>query len=73
MIYKNFKTYYFIITLNLLIVSCSSKRIIKDEAKDQLEYKIIKIDSTSKIYIISARRNSSSDKKIKQTTNINSN
>lgn len=72
-------------SIMILILSCKSNKVINNEAKDFLKYKIIKIDSINNVYVIHAKENGlyykilslknnnklSSNKKIKQGNKYN--
>lgn len=58
-------------SLNLLITSCNSKIPIENNTQERLEYKIIKIDSTSKTYIIHVKENDTYYKVLSLKANSN--
>jgi hypothetical protein len=59
MSYKKTIIKLFITILTLFAVSCTSKKTTKDKNTINLEYKIIKIDSINKVYLIYAKENES--------------
>jgi hypothetical protein len=81
----SFKNLIISYSIMILILSCKSNKVINNEAKDFLKYKIIKIDSINNVYVIHAKENGlyykilslknnnklSSNKKIKQGNKYN--